>query len=112
MVEVLALRDGLMLGKAEGVWNLEIETLLQDNQIANHPLGNILLDCRSLMEELEAVSIKHIYREANHCADALASDAPISVGDFYVYPCILICIVNILYADLIGVVYPRIVNAI
>ncbi|KAI8553219.1 hypothetical protein RHMOL_Rhmol06G0327200 [Rhododendron molle] len=49
-------------------------------------MGNILLDCRSLMAELEAVSIKHVYCEANHCADALAKDASISVGDLYNLP--------------------------
>lgn len=56
--------------------------------------------------ELEAVSIKHIYREANHYADTLASETLISVGDFYIYSCIPNCIGNLLYADLIAVVYP------
>ncbi|KAG5559812.1 hypothetical protein RHGRI_003190 [Rhododendron griersonianum] len=54
MAKVLALRDGLLLAKAEGGRKLGIETdalgvfqLMQDNQIANHPFGNILLNCRS-----------------------------------------------------------------
>ncbi|KAI8538830.1 hypothetical protein RHMOL_Rhmol09G0134000 [Rhododendron molle] len=74
--------------------------------MANHPVGHILLDCRSLMEAFEVVSIKHTYRKANCCADALANDAPNSVGDLYIYLCILNCFANLLCADLIGVVYP------
>lgn len=58
MTEFWALRDGLTFAKEENVRKLEVETdaqgviqLLQDHGMANHPLGNIILDCRSLMEE-------------------------------------------------------------
>lgn len=105
MVEVWALRDGLVFEKAENVRNLEIEMdalgvlqLLNDKHMTNHPLDNILLDCRSIMEAFEAVSTKHVYHETNHCANALAHDAPISVKDLYIYPCIPNCIANLLYA--------------
>ncbi|KAI8533173.1 hypothetical protein RHMOL_Rhmol11G0276400 [Rhododendron molle] len=50
--------------------------LISKNSPSYHPLGNILLDCRSVIEEFEAVPIKHIYREASQCADALANDVP------------------------------------
>lgn len=108
MAELWALRDGFSLAKAENVRKLEIEVdalgvvQLLNEQTKNHPMGNILLDCRSLMVELEAVSIKHVHREANYCADALANDALISVGDLYIYPCFPNCISNLFYADLIG----------
>ncbi|KAI8562677.1 hypothetical protein RHMOL_Rhmol03G0053100 [Rhododendron molle] len=48
MAEILALRDGLVLAKAENVKNLEIEVdalgvvqLIGDHQTTNHPLGNL-----------------------------------------------------------------------
>lgn len=104
-----ALRDGLVLARDENIQRLEIEvdaiTVLQlilDTMAENHPLGNLLFDCRSLMQDFEEVSMKHIYCEANRCADALANDAPISVGDLYIYPCFPNCISNLFYADLIG----------
>lgn len=90
MTEVWALRDGLALAKEENVKNLEtqIDALVviprlisNDHHTENHQLGNILLDCRSLIEEFEEVSIKHFYRETNHCADILANDAPVLVED-------------------------------
>lgn len=52
---------------------LGVLQLINDHLTENHPLCNILLDCRSLIEEFEAVSIKHIYRESNHCVDALTN---------------------------------------
>lgn len=112
MAELWALRDGLSLAKAENARKLEIEVdalgviQLLNEQTKNHPMGNILLDCRSLMAELEAVSIKHVYCEVNYCANALTKDAPILVRDLYIYPCFLNCISNLFYADLIGVVTP------
>ncbi|KAI8523423.1 hypothetical protein RHMOL_Rhmol13G0072400 [Rhododendron molle] len=102
--ELWALRDGLSLAKDENIKKLEIE-------VDSMTLGNLLFDCRLLMQGFEEVSITHIYREANRCADALANDAPVSVGDLYIYPVIPSCISNFLYADLIGVSYPRIVNS-
>lgn len=120
MAEFWALRDGLNFAKEEHVTKLEVETdalgviqLLNDHEMANHPLGNILLDCRSarsLMEAFEVVTIKHVYREANWCADALAKDAPVLVGDYYVYLYFPSCMTDVFRADLSGVVYPRAVK--
>lgn len=62
------------------------------------------------MEEFKVVTIKHIYRETNHCADALTNDVPILVGDLYIYPCIPNCIASLAYTDLIGVKYPGLLS--
>ncbi|KAI8554651.1 hypothetical protein RHMOL_Rhmol05G0114300 [Rhododendron molle] len=114
MAELWALRDGLNFAREEHVLNREVGTdalgviqLLQNQEMVNHPLGNILFDCRSLTEEIEAMSIKHVFREANQCADALTKDAPVSVGDYYVYLYFPNCIVDVFHADLSGVAYPR-----
>ncbi|KAI8526338.1 hypothetical protein RHMOL_Rhmol13G0300200 [Rhododendron molle] len=94
--------------------NLEVETdsqiatqLLSAVNIDNHPLSNIIFDCRSLIRQFDNINIKHIFREANRCADALAADKPISVGSLYFYISVPICISNLLYADYLGISYPR-----
>lgn len=115
--ELWGLRTGLTLAKNEKITKLEIEVdalavllLTHDYNTVNHPLDNLLLDCRSLMQEFEQPSIKHIYREANRCADALTNDRPISVGDLYIYPSASSCITKV-FSDLVEVSYPTIVNA-
>ncbi|KAI8550366.1 hypothetical protein RHMOL_Rhmol06G0100200 [Rhododendron molle] len=85
--------------------------LIHATNMVNHPLGNFLFDCRLLMQGYRRFSIMYIYCEAHRCVDAFANDAPISVGDLYIYPVIPSCISSFLYADLIGVSYPRIVNS-
>ncbi|KAI8551910.1 hypothetical protein RHMOL_Rhmol06G0223900 [Rhododendron molle] len=57
-----------------------IQLLINDANVVNHPFRNIILmDCTPLMLELDVVAINHSYRKANHCADALANDAPVLV---------------------------------
>ena len=56
---------------------IEMDSLVAiDLILAVHPanvfLRSIVADCRCLLEKFEGVSIKHIYREANVCADLLA----------------------------------------
>lgn len=64
-------------------------------------LTRLVTECRSLLEQLEVLTIKHVHHEAIKCADALAKDDPISVGDFYVYLHVPSCIINLLYEDYI-----------
>jgi len=40
----------------------------------------------SFVNQTCALSIKHVHREENKCADTLAKDVPISDWDFYIYP--------------------------
>lgn len=71
---------------------LAVIQLISDQNTVNHSFGNILFDCRFLMQELDVVSIKHVYCEANRYVDALANDAPISIRDFHIYPYMPSCI--------------------
>ncbi|KAI8526337.1 hypothetical protein RHMOL_Rhmol13G0300200 [Rhododendron molle] len=80
--------------------NLEVET---DSQIATQLLSAVNID----NHPFDNINIKHIFREANRCADALAADKPISVGSLYFYISVPICISNLLYADYLGISYPR-----
>lgn len=63
------------------------------------------------MEEFEAMTIKHVYRDANQCGNALTNDALISVEDLYIYLTIPLCIVNLLYAYLVQAAYPKVVHS-
>ena len=77
--ELRALIDGLKLAIDLGILNLEIEIdslvavdLVNSMTTPNVFLSTIVTDCRSIMEIFELCSLKHIFREANGCADLLA----------------------------------------
>ncbi|KAH7837193.1 hypothetical protein Vadar_010839 [Vaccinium darrowii] len=107
MAEAWALRDGLELAIEENIKCLDAEVdalvitqLITQRHLECHLLSNVIYDWRSLVEKFEAIAIKHIHCEANHCADALTKDPPISVGDFYIYLVIPSCIPNFIHEDL------------
>ena len=91
MVELWALRDGLLLAKEMGLNNLIIEmdalsvVLLMNNNTVNLLMELLLTDCRNLLSEIPNKQIVHIYREANQCADALAKLGASSVDSFVIF---------------------------
>ncbi len=77
--ELRALKDGLNLAIDLGILHLEIEMdslvaveLVKSITTPNAFFSTIVTDCRSLMKRFEICSLKHIFREANGCADLLA----------------------------------------
>ena len=54
---------------------------------ANTIFSSIFDDCRHLATQIPHLSIKHIYREANRCADRLAILGSCQVVDFISYSC-------------------------
>ena len=87
--ELRALKDGLELAIDLGILNLEIEMdslvaveLVNSITTPNVFLSAIVTDCRSLMERFELCSLKHIFREANGCADVLAKAGCVQSSDF------------------------------
>ncbi|KAL7237095.1 hypothetical protein ACSBR1_020212 [Camellia fascicularis] len=116
--ELWTLRDGLKLAWEKNFTNLEIETdsklmqtLLQSTPNMQHHLNNLIFYCRFLMELLGIQAIKHIYREANECADIIAKlgfDPMLGLQCFHFAPSI---IVNQLYDDANGVLYLRLVHS-
>jgi ribonuclease HI len=87
--ELRALKDGLELAIELGILNLEIEMdslvaveLVNSITTSNVFLSAIVTDCRSLMERFELCSLKHIFREANGCADVLAKAGCVQSSDF------------------------------
>lgn len=68
MAELQAIRKGLLLAIERGFFNLILETdtivsidLLKKNQ--NKKFSYLLDDCRSMIQKLHQVRIKHIFRE-------------------------------------------------
>jgi ribonuclease HI len=90
--ELRALLDGLLMTVELNIPYLEIEMdslLAVDLILAVHPanafLRSIVYDCRCLLEKFEGVSIKHIYREANVCADLLAKAGCDQLDEFILF---------------------------
>jgi ribonuclease HI len=77
--ELRALKDGLLLAIDLEILNLEIEMdslvavdLIKSSTTSNAFFSTVVDDCRYLLERFEQKSLKHIFREANSCADLLA----------------------------------------
>ena len=90
--ELRALLDGLLMTVELNIPFLEIEMdslVAIDLILANHPpnvfLRSMVSDCRYLLEKFEGVSIKHVYREANMCADLLAKAGCDQLQDFVLF---------------------------
>jgi ribonuclease HI len=90
--ELRALKDGLELAIDLGILNLEIEIdslvaveLVNSITSPNVFLSAIVTDCKSLMESFELCSLKHIFREANGCADLLAKTGCVQSSDFLAF---------------------------
>ena len=52
-----------------------------------HPNGIdvLVVDCRKFLKDIPLVRIKHCYREANKCADALARRGALLSQDFIIF---------------------------
>ncbi|OMP01064.1 reverse transcriptase [Corchorus capsularis] len=116
--EFWGLRDGLTLAVDHGISFLDIAvdaknviSLLNDADIDTHPLGNIIYDCRKLMERIQNIKISHSFREANQAADAFANRGRMLDESFVVYNCIPDFVMNILIANTMGISFPRSVNS-
>ena len=79
VAEATALRNGLVAAKQKGLRRLQVEgdsKLVIDavNGVSAPPwrLKKIIEDIRMLAQDLEAIHFKHIFREANFVADAIA----------------------------------------
>ena len=79
MVELWALKDGLYLAKELGFSSIYIEVdaklivgLLFNPSCVNLVMEPLLFDCRNLLQDFTNLVVRHVFREANQCADTLA----------------------------------------
>ena len=77
--EFWALRDGLQMAILLDVQNLEVELdakvvldLICSKNSSNATYSSLLFDYRLLLDKIPHTTVKHVFREANKCADALA----------------------------------------
>ena len=91
MIELWALRDGLVLAKEMRLNNLIIKldalsvVILMNNGYENLLIKSLLTDCRNLLKEIPNKCMIHTYREANQCVDALAKLGVQSLANFVVF---------------------------
>ena len=65
----------------------------------NNIISPILDDCRQLINRFHQVRIKHCFRKANRCADALARLGSNQANDFCVFSSPLVDIIDFLKTD-------------
>ena len=119
IAEFWALRDGLKLAIQLGVKNLEVELdakviidLINSRNSSNTAYPSLLLDCRLLPELIPHTKVKHVFREANKCVDALAKNGCHAHEEFVIFdspPSVDVS--DIVYADEIGESFCRQVAA-
>ena len=80
IAELWALKDGLSLALSLGFSLISIELdaemvvlLLKNPSTVNLVMEPLLSDCRNLLQLFDNPVMQHVYREANQCADALAT---------------------------------------
>ena len=90
--EVWALRDGLMLCVQKKIPAVIVEMdakalvdALNNPSYRNSVISPIFDDCKHLILQIPQVCIKHVYREANKCADWLANSGHSQSLDFIIH---------------------------
>ena len=80
LAELWALKDGLLLANSLGFSTIFIEVdaemvvlLLKNHTTINLVIEPLLSDCRNLLLMFTNPVVKHVFREANQCVDALAN---------------------------------------
>ena len=74
---------------------------------ANTIVSSLFDDCKRLAAQIPQLSIKHIYREANRCADHLANVGSDQSLDFSFFFCPPVDLVPLVMADCQGLYFNR-----
>ncbi|KAK9995287.1 hypothetical protein SO802_019973 [Lithocarpus litseifolius] len=106
LAELLALRDGLFLCQQMNVTTLVIELdgkglvdAFTNPSYSNAVVSSLFDDCKQLVTRLSYYRIKHVFREANMCADQLARLGCLQVSDFTLYSCLPVDIMKSFEVD-------------
>ena len=113
--ELWALRDGLMLCVNFNLLAVDIEVV--DARVGlgwvmeefNYNLHHIslIMDCKTLINRIPQVKMKHCFCEANKCADFLARKGLSTNEDFCLLHCPPVDLSLLLLYDCIGLYYER-----
>lgn len=106
LAETWALRDGLLFCNQLKLNAIMVELdakalvdALKNPAYANTIVSSLFDDCRRLAAQIPHLSIKHIYREANRCANCLASLGSCQSLDFISSFCPPVDLVPLIMAD-------------
>jgi ribonuclease HI len=117
--ELWAIRDGLSLIVDMGFLYVTIEidalmvvSFLALNSIPHPSLRPLVADCRFLLQRIPHKELKHVFREANKCADRLAKLGGSQEADFVVLDTPPACICDVLSFDNSGCISTRSVTRI
>ena len=110
IAEVWALHDGLMLCyqmKLPAII-VELDTKALVDALSNLCYSNSVIspifdDCKLLISQIPQVRIKHIYQEANKCADRLANSGHSQVLNFIIHSAPPVELTSFVEADCNGV---------
>ena len=101
-----AIRDGLTRCCNVSLEAVEVEidasatvSLVSQATHTNGELSSLIDDCRNLMKNIPQVRLKHCFREANRCTNALAKFGAYMEDDFIVFESLPSLIVSFLYSD-------------
>ena len=115
LVELWALRDGLIFAKGEKIPNLivELDVLtivhLMKKSNNNFSLEPLLTDCRLLLNMFPSLQVVHVYREANWCADTLVRLGSSSVDSFILFSFLLLVVDQLCTLDKEGIFCNRLI---
>ncbi|XP_058744697.1 uncharacterized protein LOC131617392 [Vicia villosa] len=110
------IRDAHGMAVDLGFHNLEVETdsmlvvdCIKRGNYKNMAVGNLVANIIKLMQKFVSVDIKHIYREANNCANILDMEGRKLNGDIMFFTEAPAWMLNSLEKDKISVSVPRII---
>ena len=114
LVELWALRDGLQLclqiHAQTVVIELDVKAIVDafnSPTVSNSVVSSIMDECRYLATRIPQKRFRHIYREANRCADYLARIGTLLESNFIVFSSPPVDLVNYLEADATGLYVHR-----
>ena len=112
--ESWAIRDGINLCINLNLANvvveldakIEVDLLLKEGRSMNDN-DVIVANCREGLRRIPRVQVRHCYREANKCADALARRGAVSSHDFVIYQSPPSDVAMLASLDAVGTLYER-----
>ena len=114
VAELWALRDGLLLclqlNTPEIVIELDAKVIveaLNNPSFTNTVISPLIDDCKLLVSQMPHARIKHVFQEANLCADRLARLGCSQSLDFTLYSSPPVDLISFVEADCLGVFSDR-----
>ncbi|KAL6145633.1 hypothetical protein ACLB2K_056319 [Fragaria x ananassa] len=107
--EAWGLFYGIQLALSLDIPNLEVESdssilinLLQGTDIDLHPLGTIVLNCRTLLQQFDSIHVNHIHHERSTIANILAKNSTLNAHGICYFQEPPVIVIEALLDDIVG----------